>query len=52
MGAEDVEVVSHGEPSDAAWKRFGRIGADILRRLAIRDAERAALAVEDSGCAA
>lgn len=26
------------EPSDAAWDRFGALGAQILRRLAERDA--------------
>ena len=31
-------VVSVGEPSDAAWRRFGDLAAAALARLAERDA--------------
>lgn len=39
-------VTSVGEPSDAAWRRFGDLAAAALVRLAMRDAE-TLLAQED-----
>ncbi len=38
-----VIVTSVGEPSDAAWKRFGDLAAEALAQLALRDAEAASL---------
>jgi len=34
----DPIVTSVGEPSDAAWRRFGSLAAEALARLAERDA--------------
>lgn len=39
-------VTSVGEPSDAAWRRFGDLAAAALARLAERDAVAADLRVE------
>jgi hypothetical protein len=36
------------EPSDAAWRRFGDIAAQLLRNLAERDIEREAQQDQDA----
>jgi len=48
MTVERVRVTSRGEPSDAAWRRFGDTAARVLQNLAERDAEAAARAATPS----
>ncbi|OZB80307.1 MAG: hypothetical protein B7X32_19705 [Microbacterium sp. 13-71-7] len=47
MSEPRVRVTSRGEPSDAAWRRFGDVAARVLFNLAERDLEAAAAAIAD-----